>query len=580
MYTTGRFTINGVDSVPPIEAVPKIGENGLFIEASFGVENVQPALTPLEFTFANEGAKQIRDLVADGLIFQGVDFTAEVIGDAGTIEVINGYLDLTDGFQEISPVMVKVNAKFKESTLSLEDQVASISIDLLREEGALTDSDLVDVEYVIEKPINLVEVAVISITLYLMIKELAEATEKVSNDIAVVLGLSSTSVTGTVGATVYQIAIIVVRLAYITIMLRTIILLMNDLLSQFISPVRATKGFTLRSILEVGFEYLGYGFESDLTDLDNLVYTPSIRTKSAESTDTFEAGIPGTNDYGYTFGEIVKISRDYFYAKIAVVNGVIQFRTDSDPYWLKQSTYKMPDVLLDEENPKEYNTADMVKSRTMQFGLDDSDWWTLDNYKGTSYTVITQHTNAVDSQKDGLKGYEYLSFPVALGNVKENLNALEIILQVLAKSADVITGVFGGRQNFAERIERRVGMLKISHENTSKPKLLYMQGSTIPQNHRELLSAKVGWEDYQYRKSMVADNFYRQRVFYTGVTFGFGLSGFLQLINNSYFYTNAGKIGKFTNIKWDWQSDQVIADFWIQHVYTDKLKELKIEQQG
>jgi len=75
MYTTGRFTIDGKDAVPPIEAVPKLGSNGLFVEASFGDENIQPAINPLEFTFANEGAKQIRDIVESGRIFQGVDFT-------------------------------------------------------------------------------------------------------------------------------------------------------------------------------------------------------------------------------------------------------------------------------------------------------------------------------------------------------------------------------------------------------------------------------------------------------------------------------------------------------------------------
>ena len=550
MYTTGRFTIDGKEAVPPIEAVPKIGENGLFVEASFGVENVQPALTPLEFTFANEGAEQIRNIVLDGRIFQGVDFTAEVIGDAGTIEVINGYLDLTEGYQEINPVLVKVNAKFKQSTLTLEEKVSSITIESLYAQGFLTDADLKEIEYLIEKPINAVEIAVTSIALFLMVKELAEATEKVANDIAVVLGLTSTAITGGVGAVVYQVAIIVVRLAYITLMLKTIITLIDDLLANFISPVRATKGFTLKRILEVGFLSMGYGFESPLEGLDNLTYTPTIRTKSSGSTDIFIPGIPSTTDYGYVFGEIVKLARDYYYGKIAVVNGVIQFRTEDDPYWLKQSTYKMPDVLLDEENPKEYNTDEMVKNRTTQFAIDDSDWWTLDNYRGTSYTILTQHTNPVDEQKDGLKGYEKLNFAVALGTVKEELNTLEELLKILGKAADIITGVFGGRQNYAARIERRVGMLKISHENTSKPKLLYMSGTSIPKNHRELLSAKISWNNYQYRKSLVADNFYRQRAFYTGVTFGFGLSGFLQLMNNSYFYTNAGKVGKFINIKW------------------------------
>ena len=124
------------------------------------------------------------------------------------------------------------------------------------------------------------------------------------------------------------------------------------------------------------------------------------------------------------------------------------------------------------ENPKSYNTDEMVKSRILEFEFDSSDDWTLDNSKDTSFTVITQHTNDVNKKTDGLVGFEYIRFLVSLGHVKENLNALEALLQVLAKSADAITSVFGSNQNFTDLIERRIGMLKISHVNTSKPKMI------------------------------------------------------------------------------------------------------------
>ena len=580
MRTTGRFTLGGKESIPPIEAVQNVGESGIFVNAAFNGDNVQPAITPMDFTFVNEAAQQIRQHVSDGLIFQGLDFSMEVIGESGTIEVLDGYLDLTDGYQELNAITVKVKAKLKESTLTLEQKAGSLTVDLLKQTGALTDSDLVDVEYLVERPVNAVEEVVTSIAIFLMVKELVESVEKIASDTATVLGLTSTSVTGTVGATVYQIAILVVRAAYATIMLRTIVIMIIELLKQFISPVRTIKGFTLRKIFEVGFLNLGYTFESPLTELDNYTYISSIKTKSDISTDNNQNGVPSANDYGYNFGELVKLGRDYFDAEIAIVDNVVQFRSSKDPYWLKESTYKMEDVLLDEDNPKGHNTDEMVKSRIIQFQIDDSDWWTLDNYKGTSYSIITQHMDDVDSNVDSLVGYEKTIFNVSLSHVKENLNALEEILLVLAKSADAITSAFGGKQNFTDKIERRVGMVKISHENTSNPKLVYLVGGSIPSNHRDNLSARYSWENYLNNRSFVDNNFQRQRIFYTGVSFGFGLSGFQKLILNSYFYTNNGRKGKFTNIKWDYESDEVIADFWIQHTYADKLKELKAEQDG
>ena len=123
MQTTGRYILDGKETDAIVEAVTDVGDSGIFIEASFGVENVQPAIEPLELTFANEGAKIIRDFIKDGRIFEGMDFSADVIGDAGIVEAINGYLDLTDGYEELNEVLVKAKAKFKQSTLSLEEQM-------------------------------------------------------------------------------------------------------------------------------------------------------------------------------------------------------------------------------------------------------------------------------------------------------------------------------------------------------------------------------------------------------------------------------------------------------------------------
>jgi hypothetical protein len=355
--------------------------------------------------------------------------------------------------------------------------------------------------------------------------------------------------------------------------------MIQDLLERFISPVRQIKGFSLQRILQVGFEKLGYGFETGIPNLDKHVYIPSIRTKSEISTDSQQNGIPNASDYGYLFGEIVSLARKYFEARIAVIDGVAQFRWAGDEYWIKQSTYQMPSVLLEDETPKKYNTDELTKSRLIYFETDDSDWWTLDNYRGTDYEVITQHTEEVDPKKDGLVGFERITFPISLGHVKENLNALEIALKTLAQAADLVTKAFGSQQSFTERIERRVGMLKVSHENTSRPKLLYYNGS-IPSNHRDLLSAKVSWNSWGKYNSFVDNNFKRQRLFYEGVTFGFGLSGTKETIRNGYFTMDNGKIGKFVNLKWDWESDQVIADFWIEEVYTTKLKETKVETDG
>ena len=403
---------------------------------------MQAAITPLEFTFVNKGAKEIRDFIASGRIFEGIDFDAEVVGDAGNIQALNGYLDLTENYKELSPVQVKANAKFKESTLNLEDQIASVTLDLLIAEGFLTQSDYVKVPYLVEKPLNPIEIATTSLALFLMLKELAESVEKISQDTATLLALLSNNPPGAqLSSIAYNVGMLLVRSAYVAVLLIAIIDLMEDILGNFISKVRTQPSLKYKTILQKGFAYLGYGFESDIAELETYHYFPSLRGKPSE------LGIPSAQDYGYNFGEMVLLMRTQFKANIALVDGVIQFRSENSDYWLKQSTYQMPDVLLEDETPKNYNTDELVKSRIIRYQLDDLDAWTLNNYLGTQYTIITEHTEDINTNKSGLRGFEYIDFNIALGNRKEGLNTLEKLLKVMAKAADSILGVFGSNKN-------------------------------------------------------------------------------------------------------------------------------------
>ena len=573
METTGRFNLNGIEIDSPIGVVNNVGDSGAFVEASFGVENVQPSIDPLRFTFPNKSAEIIRNYINDGNILKAMPFSAEVVGSAGILQILDGVLDLNDEFENISPVEVSAKVKFKESLLTLEERISSINLDLLYNKKAITDSDFIDVKYVVEKPINIAEIAVISVTLYLMIKELTESVEKIGDDTNLIITFLQGNPPGNVLTSAnYLIASVAIRLAYTTVMLATIIDLMIDLLENFISPVRSIKSLNYKNILQKGFQYMGYGFETDIPELDYYTYVPSIKGKPNEN------GLPNPQDYGYHFGEMVALIRSQFNAKIAIVDNIVQFRSENSSYWDKNSTYTMPDVLLEENNPKGYNTDELVRSRIYKYQLDDLDNWTLDNFKGTTYTVITDHTDQVDDSLNLLTGFEYKNFNVCLGNQKNGLNLLEKGLRTLAKSADIVLSAFNSSKSFVDKVDNRVGMLKVSHEETSKPKCIYYSGGSIPNNHRDITSAKYLYDNYLNYDSFVSNNFKRQRVIYEGVEFGFGLSDFQKTIKNSYFYTNSGKKGKFINIKWDWNSDTVIADFYIEEVYTKKIKEISIER--
>ena len=530
MATIGRFYIDGKLTNPPTEAVPEFGQQGIVVEAFFGSDNVQPVITPQEFTFTNEAAKIIRDYVDAGNIYDGLPFAVELVGQAGTISLIDGFLDLVEKYDVISPVQVVTTAKYIASTDNVDQQMANITLDLMDAIGVLTQADYPDIPYVVEKTRSPAEIAITSITLFLMLKELAENVEKLAEDVATVLGMTGTSATGGIGATIYQIAVVILRAAYIAILIKAIIDLIEDLLENFISPIRNHKGLTLRTGLEKTFNHLGYEFESPLKELDFYTYIPSAPSNG----QPIQKGIPRSNDYGYNFAEFVELAKSLLNARIAVLDGVLHFRTESDPFWQKNSTYKMPDILLEDNSPKQTNADELVKGRIIQFTLDTKDDWTYDNRIGTQLTIITQSDTGKPQNLNSMEGYEQTIYPVALGNVKEELNDIEIALRTAATAADTVLGFFGSNKRLADRVEKRVGMLKVSDEIHSVPKMIYQSNGVIPLNHRDLLSARYSYENYLIWKfSFVAEDFRRQRDKYDEVLTGFGMNNFIETIINS-----------------------------------------------
>ena len=138
---------------------------------------------------------------------------------------------------------------------------------------------------------------------------------------------------------------------------------------------------------------------------------------------------------------------------------------------------------------------------------------------------------------------------------------------------DEVVNTFGGSSDMAGEIQSKVGVLKVSDNSHSVSKLVYLSGGKIPQNHRDLFSAKVLYQKYYNYRSFVQNNFGRQRLVYQSVKIPFGLTSFLQLIDNSYFYDSQNRLGKIINIDWTMMKDFAIVDYWVQEVYAPNLKE-------
>ena len=576
-----KFFINNQQSNAPIEW------EDINILATFDNESTQANITTDQFTFVREEAEAILDYIAQGLsggsgIFEGLPFEIQQYNQNSIYNSFKGFLDLTNEFEYLQS-QGRVKAKIiKESGLnSLQDRLSALSYGYLEDIGIFSDSDYTEIDYVVEKKINAFEILTSAVILYLMIKELAEAIRNLADAIANVVSKFAMYPTGAIGAIIYAVAIALITAAYTATLLIAVIELGNQLINTFVPPKRTNKVISLYLLIEKVCLYLGHVFTTSIDDLQEIYYLPSNPRLDDQNTQGFisvtkgtPSGIPYTTDYGYGCLDMFELVLSLFNAKIQIVSNIIHIRPINDPYWIQISTFQMPGVLA---LPIRYNTDELQANRIIAFETDLMDDWTIDNFQGTKYEVITDAVIINNVKAKYVKGLDSVRYAVSLGNRKDELNPFENFLAVVAGAIDSIGSFFGGNPGIADKIKNKVGLLKISTNNWTNPKLLRLKDGKLLTTHRENWSAKYLYENYYIGKSFVSNNYYGQKTVYKDIEIPFGFEDFLKLIDNSYFTTFDGKTGKVTRLDYNLGGDKATVDYWIREPYTKNLKETFIE---
>lgn len=324
--------------------------------------------------------------------------------------------------------------------------------------------------------------------------------------------------------------------------------------------------------------YFGYTFESNIQDLQSIVYLPSNTNYDEQDKFGFvskakgtDKGIPSVGDYGYSCADFFELVKKMFNGKFAVIDNRLLFYNEDDAFWKRNSNYILPDIQL---IPTTYNTNELKANRLYSFETDVTDEYTISNFKGTNYEVITVPITDIPKKYNVISGLELVNFGVALGVRKNEKSGLDIFLEQLASYIDKCTSVLGTNSKYLQKIKTTVGVLVVGDNNWSKPKLLRVNGSRLSQFN---LTAKYIYSTYYRNKSFVLNNYSGQKKIYKEIKIPFGLSDFVKLIENSYFRTKNGDVGKFTEIRWKIDGDFAIVSFWIQKKYTNNLKEIYVE---
>ena len=458
---------------------PPLNWRGTKIKASFGSE-IQPAIETETFNYVNEAAKRIVTRANSGLnggpgMFIGYPKKINITKGSTTYNAFDGFLDFTDEFRIINSVQVEAKAKQYAGANTLEEKAAGITFGYLENIGHITDSDYTTVEKVVEKENNFLEIAMTGIITYLMLKEIAEAIQRLQDRAATFSGILSGSITGGVGAAVYAGLALLVEAAYTALMIGYVIALAKQIVESFISPIIKDKCISYRRALEKGLSFLGYSLSTNISDLDAFHFYPSnpkvedLSIRGMFKRRSITSGVPTSLDFGYSFDEFLAVIKRTFRAKIQVEGDTVNVYNEYDEFWEQNSTYQMPDVLIESE---ERNTEEFRQSRLVKYGTDATDDWTTINFKGTVYEVITGPENSPDPRLNRHKGLEQISIPYALGNRKDELNLIERSLSELLGLMDGLMSVFGVNKNLKSLVTRRVGMLKTWNTNHTVAKRL------------------------------------------------------------------------------------------------------------
>ena len=550
---------------------------GIKLTLDFDNENVQPSIESdsLEFVLAENDI--IRKWIQDGIngtgvgIYEPIELRIELASGGNSITVYTGLLDMVNDMQLLDNCTVLIKLNKKGGLRQITERSQAISFAYLVSKGEITKSDYVNVSYVLAHIPDFREVLIISITIFILIKEIQEQIKNITKTIALIAGVATALPLGPIGALIISIAHLIADILYLIFIFIALKELMNQLISNLIAPLRNHKAMKLRVLLEKGATHLGYTFESTFFNnplLNSLVVLP-IKEKPPLPApfDQFETGFPTNQGTLYTYYDMLQFFKKLINGKIRVIGN--KLKVERKDFWDNISTYVLDDVQL---RSFRYNADEIKANLNIEFLLDEKDDTTLINYKvnKTTFQRITEPKVINDKKNVQIKGLESVNLPVSLPTRKESLTTVENLLLRVAKLVDL----FVGGNFFSSKITGRLGVLSLGNDFTGTPKLIPMALNKIRPTYRDIMSAEVLYNSSYFINTFVPvpinHNQYKK---YEGIRIKFCFEDYVNLSENNHFTTSDGKQGKFERIEGSPDGGFADADFRIKEIFTTNLKD-------
>jgi hypothetical protein len=588
MATISTYKLDGVEYTPPRE-MPT-----LEVLATFDGDSVQANITTSEFSFVNDAAQAIDNFFA-AYPTEGMPLELSISNETNSYSAFTGYLNFRT-LQYKSDIERICGIKQDNGLPSLDERLRGITMELLQQKGAITTYDFCHIPYIVENRKTTLEKVSLLAQLYVTIKTGYDEIHKILN-------IASDITSAGVAQALINLTVTLINLV---LLIQQLVNLWVQIRETFFPPIRYHKGISMYNAILKAVSYCGYDLQTGFGLTEILQNTKLCPSKTDEigltNTSSTESGILKPNDFGFVASDLFELANMMFYTKVAIIGGnTVVLRSYNDPYWVQSSSYIMPDVKIEQafvkNGMKSVNYDELKSSRIIQYSTDSSDLWTMTNVnEQISVTTVTP-VNVISEKRVLLTGSDKIKIPYSLAVRKDPIDELldlylgtsahvdeikQTIEDKFNEVATILAEGFPVLANLTNVLTNRIGCMKVENHYFSNPKIVYLDPDTnrIPDNYVDIVGAIALNENYHSYKSFVpgvrnsADlSDTNSKHVYTDVTIPFGIDDFNTVIDNSFFTTVNGEIGKFTSVKWIPEKDYAVTNFWIQNQWATNIEE-------
>jgi hypothetical protein len=265
------------------------------------------------------------------------------------------------------------------------------------------------------------------------------------------------------------------------------------------------------------------------------------------------------------------------------------------------------------------NTQDLKCNWYIRFETDLSEANTIDQYKGTSYQVVTFPQTINNPELQLLKGFEEIRIAYALAKTKKDLTLPEKIVKVFLNAFDgLINGLIAvvngaikvynaivkvinkiikalkvvnikvpwvikpikplKKVNFSETIDNRIGMLILEKDFFNVPKnfILIVNADDKKNKPNEIMTAKYLYDNFYFDTDFIRNQFFIRNLDGVPLT-----ENELNIIkqNNDIILSN-GNTAEVRTLSWNAYNETASLQYWEKKIYNTNLLQKFIETNG